>query len=112
MLALVSSMTTTVIGCTSLTKTCISCGLSLSKISKSVFVRSGTRRFCASMTVAKTDTRRVPDRKTPCCAKREIPARMTNALERTFTRNFMTLISLHHAIAPGFEIRLDWSELH
>ncbi len=38
MLALVSSITTTVIGCTSLTNRSIVCGLSLSKISK-VFLR-------------------------------------------------------------------------
>ena len=43
MLALVSSMTTTVIGWISLTKRSIACGLSLSRISKSVLRQIGNQ---------------------------------------------------------------------
>ena len=51
MLPLVSSMTTAVIGRTALSKSVISCGLVLSRTWKSSFVRSGTSRPCASVTV-------------------------------------------------------------
>ena len=62
MLALKSIMTTTVNGCTLLSKNVISCGLSLSRIVKSSRSSPGTNRPLASMTVASTDTIRVPDR--------------------------------------------------
>ena len=71
MLALVSSMTTTVIGCVSLSKKVSGCGLSLSKTSKSSFVRFGTSRCSASVTVANNDTRFVPALKVGCLGRRD-----------------------------------------
>ena len=68
MLPLVSSMTTTVIGCISFSKKTSGCGFSLSKTSKSSCTRSGTRRFCASVTVANSETIWVPDLNVGCCA--------------------------------------------
>ena len=68
MLPLVSSITTTVIGWISFWKNTIDCSFSLSRISKSSFVRLGTRRFCASVTVANSDTSCVPDLNVGCWA--------------------------------------------
>ena len=69
MLALVSSNGITVIGCTSRTKKVTGCDFSLSTTSKSCGSRSGTRRCCASLTVAKIDTTFAPDRKTGSSAR-------------------------------------------
>ena len=52
MLPLVSSITTTVTGCTSLLKSVNSCGLRSSKTSKCWRSRSGTSRPLESTTVA------------------------------------------------------------
>ena len=62
MLPDVSSITTTVIGRTSLLKTVSGCGLPSSRISNSSRARPGTRRP-ASVTVAKIETVLTPDLK-------------------------------------------------
>ena len=54
MLALKSSITTTVKGCVSFWKNVISCGFPLSRIVNSSRSRFGTSRPCASMTVEST----------------------------------------------------------
>ena len=67
MLPLVSSMAITVIGWISLSKKMIGWGFSLSNTSKSLCTRFGTRRFCASSTVANSDTTWVPTLNVGCC---------------------------------------------
>ena len=68
MLPLVSSMTTTVIGRTSLSKSDSSTGFSLSKTAKSSCTRPGTRRRSGSSTVTKSGTVTFGfDRNVGCC---------------------------------------------
>ena len=90
MLALVSSMTTTVIGWVSFWKKTSVWGLSLSRTSKSSLVRLGTRRCSASVTVAKSDTTFVPALKVGACADATVAAaaaRTTPAIGRQRRRD-------------------------
>ena len=88
MLALVSSMTTTVKGCGSFENCEIVTGLPLSRISKSSCVRSDTRRPLASTAVAYTGTVRTDDRKVGCeSASREMELAATR---RAATRRVIT----------------------
>ena len=95
MLPLVSSMTTTVIGWTSLSKKTSGCGLSLSNTSKSSCVRSGTRRFCASVTVAKSETTCVPDLKVGCWAAEALREATTRSAQAPTTRARSTCETRH-----------------
>ncbi len=81
MLALKSSMTTAVNGCTSFSKNVISCGLPLSRIVNCSCSRFGTRRPCASVTVVSTahDPRAGPERGLSCASAGGAAARTTSA---------------------------------
>src|SRR6476620_237764 len=79
MLPLVSSMTTTLIGCGLLSKVVSVCSLPLSCTSKSSCTRSGTRRLSASVTVAYKATVFVPALNVFCPASWALTEAMTAA---------------------------------